>query len=316
MIKALAITGPTASGKTALSISVANALGCEILSCDSMQIYRGMDIGTAKATAHEQALVRHHLVDIADPKEPFSAQDYAEAATVCASDIVSRGKIPLFVGGTGLYISTLTRAALPEVPKASEEYREEIMAAIRTDEDKLALHARLREVDPVSAEAIHPNNLRRLIRALEIYDRTGKPKSYFDELSRTAEPPMQIKTVAIDFHSRELLYERIDRRVDIMMSEGLLDEVRNLYSAGMLLPDTTAAQAIGYKELIGCIEGEKTLDSAIEEIKQASRNYAKRQLTWWRADRGAITLYADTDDGAMKSPEQMLEEYMQLIENK
>lgn len=315
MIEALAITGPTASGKTALSLSVAEALGCEILSCDSMQIYKGMDIGTAKATAAEQARVPHHLIDLADPREPFSAQDYADAAISCAEDIVSRGHIPLFVGGTGLYISTLTRASMTEVPKASDEYRDAILSTIRSEEDKLALHERLRQVDPISAQAIHPNNLRRLIRALEIFDRTGKPKSYFDELSRTAEPPMSIKTVAIDFHNRDLLYERIDRRVDIMMNEGLEAEVRALYEGGMLLPDTTAAQAIGYKELIGYLKGEKSLVSSVDEIKQASRNYAKRQLTWWRADRGAIPLFADTDDGIMKSADRMLEEYMQLTGN-
>ena len=315
MIEALAITGPTASGKTALSLSVAEALGCEILSCDSMQIYKGMDIGTAKATAAEQARVPHHLIDLADPREPFSAQDYADAAISCAEDIVSRGHIPLFVGGTGLYISTLTRASMTEVPKASDEYRDAILLTVRSEEDKLALHERLRQVDPISAQAIHPNNLRRLIRALEIFDRTGKPKSYFDELSRTAEPPMSIKTVAIDFHNRDLLYERIDRRVDIMMNEGLEAEVRALYEGGMLLPDTTAAQAIGYKELIGYLKGEKSLVSSVDEIKQASRNYAKRQLTWWRADRGAIPLFADTDDGIMKSADRMLEEYMQLTGN-
>ena len=315
MIEALAITGPTASGKTALSLSVAEALGCEILSCDSMQIYKGMDIGTAKATAAEQARVPHHLIDLADPREPFSAQDYADAAISCAEDIVSRGHIPLFVGGTGLYISTLTRASMTEVPKASDEYRDAILLTVRSEEDKLALHERLRQVDPISAQAIHPNNLRRLIRALEIFDRTGKPKSYFDELSRTAEPPMSIKTVAIDVHNRDLLYERIDRRVDIMMNEGLEAEVRALYEGGMLLPDTTAAQAIGYKELIGYLKGEKSLVSSVDEIKQASRNYAKRQLTWWRADRGAIPLFADTDDGIMKSADRMLEEYMQLTGN-
>ena len=312
MIKALAITGPTASGKTALSLAVAKELGCEIISCDSMQIYREMNIGTAKATDKERREVPHHLIDFLDTKESFSAQDYVSAALVCAEGITERGHMPLFVGGTGLYLSSLTRAQTDGVPKSSPEYRDRILESVSTEEQREALHERLRRVDPISAAAIHPNNLRRVIRALEIYDTTGKPKSYFDELSRTARAPFSIENITLDAHRRELLYERIDRRVDAMIEEGLIDEVRGLYGRGMLPPDTTAAQAIGYKELIEAIEGKVGFDEAIAEIKQASRNYAKRQLTWWRADRSAHTLYIDRDSGELKSKSEITEECLSL----
>lgn len=307
MIFALAITGPTASGKTALSLALAERLNCEIISCDSMQIYRGMDIGTAKATAEERALIPHHLIDFLSPNENYSVESYRASAIECARDITSRGKLPLFVGGTGLYIDSVSRAQAQDAPESDPEYREKLLAGIKTDEDVCALWERLREVDPESAEKIHKNNIKRVIRALEIYDKTGKPKSRLDRESVELLGEVFVGMITFDFLDRELLYRRVDTRVDIMMEEGLLDEVKSLYGAG-LLSSGTASAAIGYKELIECLEGRCTLSEAVENLKLASRRYAKRQLTWFRHEKGARVIYADTPDGKMKSAEQLLSE--------
>ena len=300
MIKALAITGPTASGKTALSLALAESLGCEIISCDSMQIYKGMDIGTAKATEEEQARVPHHMLDFLSPTENYSAQSYRQDALKIAEDITRRGKTPLFVGGTGLYVDALVRGSLESVPESSEEYRQRLEESIKTEEDKDALWQRLAEVDPISAEQIHKNNVRRVIRALEIYDATGKPKSYFDELSKKATPDIKIGIITLDFNNRDTLYRRVDLRVDKMIEEGLLCEVENLYKNGFLTPDTTASQAIGYKEIIQHLKGEISLGEAVELIKLSSRRYAKRQLTWFRNKTCGVSIYADREDGTLR----------------
>ena len=313
MIKALAITGPTASGKTALSIRIAEALGCEIISCDSMQIYREMDIGTAKATAEEQRAIRHHMIDILSPDELFSAKAYRDMALPIAADIRERGRIPLFVGGTGLYLSTLTRSENGEVPESDPEYRKALESKIKCEEDKIALHEKLRAVDPVSADQVHYNNVRRVIRALEIYDATGKPKSYLDELSRLQSPDISVSHVTLDFHDRSLLYERADARVDEMMKSGLVEEVMRLLDSGMLKEDYTSAQAIGYKEIIRALRGEISLAEATEELKQATRNYAKRQLTWFRHDNSATRIWVDTDEGRPRSKEELFADCLSVF---
>ena len=312
MIRALAITGPTASGKTALSLDVAEALGCEIISLDSMQIYKYMDIGTAKATAAERARVPHHMLDFLDPGESFSAEAYKEMAMRCAEDISARGKIPLFVGGTGLYLSTLLRPECEKAPESDPEYRRKIEEGL-DEAKKIALHDRLRQIDPKSAESVHYNNFRRVIRALEIYDATGKTKTYFDELTKRKNGELSFTHITRDFHERENLYKRVNLRVDIMLREGLLDEVSALLDEGHLAPETTAAQAIGYKELIGVIKGEKSLDIATEEIKQFSRNYAKRQLTWFRHTDGAFAVKLDTEDGQMREYKDILDECLGIF---
>ncbi len=313
MIFALAITGPTASGKTALSLSLAERLSCEIISCDSMQVYRGMDIGTAKATECERARVPHHLIDFLSPLESYSAESYRTAAIDCAREITERGKLPLFVGGTGLYIDSVKRGAGLDAPESDPEYRDKILSEIKGDDDITALWERLRLVDPESAEKIHKNNLKRVIRALEIYDRTGIPKSRLDRESKDKAGEVLVGMITIDFHNRNLLYDRVDRRVDIMMDEGLLDEVGSLYSAGLLAGETSS-QAIGYKELVEYIEGKCSLDEAVEKLKLATRRYAKRQLTWFRHETGARTVYADTEDGGLKSAEEMLAEATEIAE--
>lgn len=307
MIKALAITGPTASGKTRLGIELARLMSAEIISSDSMQIYRYMDIGTAKPTAEERAEVRHHMIDFLSPNENYSQQMYRSDAIAAAREISRRGKLPLFVGGTGLYIDALMRAPIDEVPESSPEYKEKYLSDI-TEEKKEELWQRLYSVDPESAEAIHKNNLRRVVRALEIYEVTGKPKSYFDKLSQNRASEISVGMITLDFHNRENLYTRVDERVDKMISEGLVDEVRGLLSGGYLETGTTAAQAIGYKEIISYINGECSLACATDEIKLSSRRYAKRQLTWFRHVKDAERIFVDTEDGELKKlPELTLE---------
>ena len=305
---ALAITGPTASGKTSLSLSLAERLGCEIISIDSMQIYRDMNIGTAKATAEERARVPHHMIDFLPPSESYSAEDYRADAMRALADIESRGRLPLFVGGTGLYMDTVMRGAELMSPPSSEELKARLLASATTDEEREALWQRLLEVDPESANKTHKNNVRRVVRALEIYELTGKTKTYFDELSRQSAPDVKVGMITLDFHNRDNLYERVDLRVDQMMEEGLLDEVKTLYHGGILVKNTTAAQAIGYKEIISYLDGECTLEEAVDFLKMSTRRYAKRQLTWFRHNEGAKRLYIDREDGTMKDKDELLSE--------
>lgn len=308
MIYSLAITGPTASGKTSLSIELAKRLGAEIISCDSMQLYREMNIGTAKATAEERAAVPHHMIDFLSPSEDFSVEAYRAGAIAAANDITSRGRLPMFVGGTGLYIDSVMRAPITKVPESSREYRDRVLASIKDEEDIEALWQRLYEIDPESALKTHRNNVRRVIRAIEIYDATGMTKSYFDKLSQTENTDIKVGMITLDFHNRENLYKRVDARVDIMMKDGLVSEVRSLYEKGLLIKNSTAAQAIGYKEIIGFLEGDMTLSEAEELIKLSSRRYAKRQLTWFRHEEGAYRLYLDTEDGVMRESDSVMSE--------
>ena len=313
MIFSIAITGPTASGKTALSISLAEALSGELISCDSMQIYQGMDIGTAKATADEQARAKHHMIDFLSPLEGYSAEVYRTSAIECVRDVSARGHLPIFVGGTGLYIDSVSRGVSHSAPESDPAYRDEIMANIKSDEDITALWERLRAVDPESAEKIHKNNIKRVIRALEIYDKTGVPKSTLDKESKTEPGEVFVGMITLDFHDRELLYSRIDMRVDMMMDEGLLDEVKGLYDRG-LLSGATASQAIGYKEIVDYIEGRCTLPEAIDNIKLASRRYAKRQLTWFRHEPSCETIFVDRPEGGMRDGEEILAEAIEIYE--
>lgn len=311
---ALAITGPTASGKTLLSLGLAEKYGAEIISCDSMQIYRGMDIGTAKATASEQQRARHHLIDFLSPTENYSAERYRADALEIAREITERGRLPIFVGGTGLYIDTLCRASGESIPESDPQYREKILSSIKGEEDVLTLWQRLYEVDSESAEKIHKNNVKRVIRALEIYDKTGTPKSELDRLSKEAASDITVRMITIDFHNRENLYARVDARVDAMMAEGLLCEVEGLYRCGLLVEGTTASQAIGYKELVEYFEGVASLSEAVEKIKLSSRRYAKRQLAWFRHVTDAVRIYADGEDGRMKTADAFLCEAAELAD--
>ena len=314
MIYSLAVTGPTASGKTALSIEIARKMNCEIICCDSMQIYRGMDIGTAKPTPSERAQVPHHMTDFLYPNESYSAENYKADALAVARDIQARGRIPLFVGGTGLYIDTVMRVGMSAVPESSREYSEKKLKELKTKEDIHALWLYLSSVDPISAAAIHENNVRRVIRAVEIFEKTGKPKSYFDELSGAKDPNVSVGMITLDFHNRETLYKRVDERVDMMLEDGLYDEARTLYESGALDSRNTASQAIGYKELIDHIEGRCSLAEAADLIKLSTRRYAKRQLTWFRHEADAARLYMDDESGAMKSTSDIIGEALELAD--
>ena len=289
--KIIAVAGPTASGKSALALELCKRLGGELVSLDSMQIYKGLDIGTTKPTKAEQAEVRHHMIDICDPREKFSAADFAERAHGVIADIRSRGKRVVLCGGTGLYLDTvLGRLDFGEI-ESNEKLRRDLIAfAEKNGAD--ALYERLVKIDPQAAEKIHKNNVRRVARAIEIYELTGKTKTEHDR-EAISDSPYDSLIIGLDYNDREVLYSRINRRVDLMIDAGLETEVRSLLSEGLLSADSTAGQAIGYKEMLGYIAGEYTLEDAIEKIKLGTRRYAKRQLTWLRRNPDINWLYPD-----------------------
>ena len=277
----ICICGPTASGKTALSVALAKQLHTEIISADSMQIYRGMDIGTAKPTAEERQGVPHHLLDICAPGEPFSVARYVELADAAAQDVLSRGMIPIVAGGTGLYMDALIECSTFSGDETDLSVREKYqrMAAEQGNE---AVHACLAKVDPEGAERLHPNNLKRVIRALEVYEQTGMTIDAFNRLHKRPAPKYAALKIGICPAERQTLYDRIDLRVDQMLADGLLEETKRLLDSGVLAG--TAAQAIGYKELLGYLQGDAPLADCVALLKQRSRNYAKRQLTWLKRD--------------------------------
>lgn len=271
----IAIVGPTASGKTAAALAVAQRYNGEIVSADSMQIYRGMDIGTAKATPQERALVPHHMLDVAEPDQPYTTAQYAQGAGAAIADILARGKLPILCGGTGLYLeAALYEMEMGVAPDPAFRQRMEALGNAQ-------LHDRLVQVDPISAARIHPNDRKRVIRALEIQAQTGRPASTQGQGFRQGrQPRYRFLELALEL-PREALYERIDRRVDQMLQQGLLDEVRRFQPYDRSLP---ALQGIGYKEMLAHLDGRCTLAEAVAAVKQASRRYAKRQLTWFRRD--------------------------------
>ena len=285
--QALVLAGPTASGKTALSIQLAKALGCEIVCMDSMQIYQGMDIGTAKPTREEMAGVPHHMLDVADPREAYSVAMYQQQAERAMEEIVARGRVPLLVGGTGFYLRALRNPMAMGGAGSDADVRGELEAIAAQPDGRARLHAMLAQVDGETAARLPVNDVRRVIRALEVYRLTGRPFSRQETPQRVL--PFDYRVAALTME-RERLYERVNRRVDQMMDQGLLDEVRGLLQAGVP-PDAQAMKGLGYKELLPCIlEGAPVAD-AVERIKLGTRHYAKRQLTWLR--READVLWVD-----------------------
>jgi tRNA dimethylallyltransferase len=275
------ITGPTATGKTALGILLAKALDGEVVSADSMQVYRHMDIGTAKPTPEEMDGVRHHLLDIVEPYEDYSVARYVEDATRCVEDILDRGKKPIVVGGTGLYIDALLRGTAFS-QRGDAATREKLSA----EYDALggeAMLRRLSEADPAAARRLHPNDKKRIVRALEIFLVTGRTITEHDEETKKAPPRFLAKKIALSYSEREDLYARINLRVDEMFERGLVGEVRRLLDMGVTAHHT-ALQAIGYKEIAEAIERDDSPEDAREAVKLSSRRYAKRQLSWLRAD--------------------------------
>lgn len=305
----LAVVGPTASGKSALAIELARRLKGEIICCDSMQIYKQMNIGTAKPDKEELSLAPHHLFDFVDPMQSFSCADYIPLAKERVEDVLSRGKLPIFCGGTGLYLDRFLSGAQFEETTVDEDFRQQ-MNDFAIEHGNEALHQKLREVDPVSADEIHPNNVKRVIRALEIYRTSGKTKSELDRESKNFEGEYEAIQVGLKYEDRNVLYDRINLRVDKMIQNGLLEETSELLESGVFEKNATAAQAIGYKELLTYLNGEKTLIDAIEDLKIATRRYAKRQLTWFNSHGDVFWITADgkkLDDIANEA-----EEYINL----
>ncbi len=280
--KILVVTGPTATGKTALSVELAKKLGGEIVSADSMQIYRGMDIGTAKVTKAEMQNIPHHMIDIADPSEDYSVSRYVEKADAAVRGILSRGRLPIVAGGTNLYIDSLI-AGLDFAEKAEDAALRESLNKQYDDIGGEAMLEHLRGFDPERAAKLHPADKRRIVRAVEIYILTGETITRHDEETKKRPKRYDAVKIALTFADRAVLYDRINARVDKMVSDGLFDEVKGLLDSG-LSPACTSMQAIGYKEPAAYFRGEMSKDAAIELIKLSSRRYAKRQLTWLRRD--------------------------------
>ena len=291
--RVVAVGGPTASGKTALSVALAKAFDGEIINADSMQIYKNLDVGTAKPTTQEQQGIPHHLLGFLPPETPFSVADFTAAADPLVREISAHGKLPLVVGGTGLYITSLLNGVAFAPEKLDPTIRARLQAQAEA-EGSAALYAQLQAVDPDYAAQVHPNNLPRVIRALELFEATGRKMSEERVNARAAEPPYRALCLCLTCRDRAALYDRIGRRVDLMMENGVLDEARQVYDHRDSY--RTAAQAIGYKEFFPYFEGTASLDDCTERLKQATRNYAKRQLTWFRRQNDAVWLYLDEEN--------------------
>ena len=281
----IVLTGPTAVGKTSLSISLAKAVNGEIISADSMQVYKGMDIGSAKIRKEEMQGVTHYLVDILEPEEEFHIVKFQELAKAALEEIYAKGKIPILVGGTGFYIQAVTRDIDFTQAEQETSYREEL-EQLAKEKGTEYLHEKLREVDPKSAENIHANNVKRVIRALEFYHQNGTPISEHNEEQKQQTSPYNLAYFVLTA-PREILYERIDRRVDQMMEEGLLEEVKSLRERGCHR-GMVSMQGLGYKEILAYLEGEYPLEEAVRILKRDTRHFAKRQLTWFRREQDVI----------------------------
>ena len=284
----ICIAGPTASGKTALAVELAKELGGEVVSCDSMYVYKRMDIGTAKPTKEEMGGIVHHMIDVAEPWEDFSVSKYCEMATPIVDDIISRGKTAIIAGGTGLYMDSLIKGNdfAPFPATGVREKLEEKAARVGFD----AMREELRAVDPESAEKF--SDLRRILRALEVFYETGETITAHNKRTQAIPPKYDPLWLGLDFAQRSQLYSRIDRRVDLMLEMGLISEIESLLGSG-IPPKCTAMQAIGYKEFVAALDGQCTIEEAADQVRQSSRRYAKRQLTWLRRNKAIHWLIRD-----------------------
>lgn len=303
------LTGPTAVGKTALSIDLAKTINGAIISADSMQVYRHMDIGSAKITKEEMQDIPHYLIDVLEPQEEFHVVKFVELAKAALDEIYANGQIPIVTGGTGFYIQALLYDIDFTDQECDEAYRESL-AQIAKEKGADVLHEMLREVDPKSAEAIHANNVKRVIRALEFYHLSGQRISEHNETEREKTSPYQFAYFVLT-DDRAHLYERIEKRVDLMMEQGLLDEVKKLKAMGYHR-DMVSMQGLGYKEILDALDGKITLDEAVLKIKKETRHFAKRQLTWFKRERDVIWFdkekYDYHDDAILRDMIQILKE--------
>ena len=290
--KLIVVAGPTASGKTRLAIDIAKSVNGEIVNADSMQIYKYMNIGSAKPTLEEQSEAKHHLIDFLDPDEEFSVADYTDLAHKVIAEIASRGKVPIMCGGTGLYINSVVNDITFGEIETDYKLREELNELAKQHSSQYLLDI-LKEFDPVSAQRLHPGNLRRIVRAIEFYRTTGIPISEHQEMTKQKESRYEPLMLCVKW-DREVLYDRINKRVDIMMNDGLLDEVKQLMEMGYT-KELNSMKGIGYKEIIDYFEGNMSLEDTVNLIKQSSRRYAKRQLTWFRRDKRIHWLDANED---------------------
>lgn len=300
-IPVIAVVGPTASGKTALAVEIAKLYDGEVVSADSMQIYKGLSIATAKPTAEEMQGIPHHLIDFLEPNEDFSVADYVKAAGEIIRDIHERGKMPIVCGGTGLYVSSL----LDNVKFDDTGSDENIRKRLEQEAKEFGSHhlwEKLYKIDPETAEKVHENNLSRVIRGLEVYELTGVKLSQHKINSRLEETPYDAKIFGLTAEDRQFIYDRINKRVDIMVENGLLEECRQVYENYHL---STAHQAIGYKELIPYFEKQASLEECLDKIKQESRHYAKRQLTWFRRVKGINWIEIDKCESLKKILEKI-----------
>ncbi len=301
----IVLTGPTAVGKTELSLELAQKIEAEIISADSMQIYQEMDIGTAKATKEERKEIKHHLIDFLSPETDYSVSKFQDDCDRVIAEIKAKGKIPMLVGGTHLYLRAVLEGFM--LPDIEPDYQlREDLENLAEAEGSARVHQILAEKDPQTAEKLHPNDLRRVIRAVEIYEQTGKTKSFYKRKQKERPPRYSAYKFAL-IRSRESLYQRINKRVDLMIEEGLLKEVKTLIKNHQNLSDT-ARQALGYKELISHLKGEISLDQAVYEIKKRSRHFAKRQLTWLRKEENLIVFNIEEEN-----KDKILEIMLKLI---
>ena len=309
MNKLICIAGPTASGKTALSIALAKELDGEVVSCDSMQVYKRMDIGTAKPTAEEMGNIPHHMLSVAEPWEDFSVGKYCDMATPIVDDILARGKTAIIVGGTGLYMDALVRGNdFAPVPATG---RREELEALAKAEGIGAVIEKLRAVDPESAERLHPSDQKRIIRAMEVYLETGQTITEHNRKTQLLPPRYNPVWFALEDADRATLYDRIDKRVEMMLEQGLLAEIQSLLDEGV--PEkATAMQAIGYKEFVDVLRGRSSMDTATALVQQSSRKYAKRQLTWFRRNPAIHWLRREENETTaqiLQKARQILAEY-------
>ena len=302
----ICIAGPTASGKTALAVELAKELNGEVVSCDSMQVYKRMDIGTAKPTKEEMQGIVHHMIDVAEPDEDFSVSRYCAMASPIVDDILARGKTAIIAGGTGLYMDSLIRGN-DFAPFPATGVREQLEAQA-DDIGMEAMLARLREIDPESAARLHLSDRKRIIRALEVYLETGETITEHNRKTQAIPPKYTPLWLGLDFSDRAELYRRIDLRVDLMLEMGLIAEIQGLLASG-IPAKATAMQAIGYKEFVAALNGEETIAQAAEEVKKSSRHYAKRQLTWFRRNQAMHWLARQENQGA----EEILTAARQII---